>query len=67
MGNVLCHIRFLAMSIDEFETGTAISGILTEEEIDIIKTNIANIRRYEKIIPMPLYLSNAGNRYWVWE
>lgn len=65
IGKVLCHIRFLAMATDEFETGPAISGILTEEEIDLISKNLTRKDNSEELIAMPTHLSDITcSRNW---
>lgn len=53
LGNVLCHVRFFAISIEEFETDPAISGILPEEKIPIISTNLARKGSDECTFPCP--------------
>ena len=53
---VLCHIRFLTMTPEEFETGPAKSGVLTDDEITSISKNlIGPTDEY----PMPKNLSNS--------
>jgi len=43
--NVLQHIRFLAMTSQEFENGPAVCGVLTPEEISIIFSNLESSDR----------------------
>ena len=53
---VVCHIGFLTMTLEEFETGPAKSGVLTDDEITSISKNfISPTDEY----PMPKNLSNS--------
>lgn len=49
LGEIIHHIRFLSITVKEFESGPALSGILTDEECLAVSAN--------KVRDMPAHLS----------